>query len=218
MFNSSSLELATGVTDFVLGVLSLYVIFQLRRYPSFKARIWIWAFGLLTAASILGFIAHGFSMSAETNNLIWQPLNLALGLTLGFFVVGAVFDLFREGAARRMIPVMLILGVAFYLVTVLVPGTFMTFIAYEGVAMLFALGGYAYLSTKKMTGALSMTFGVLVTIVAAAIQAMGKPGESMIWYFDHNGLFHIIQFVGILFLLNGLKTALDVKEQRMDAG
>lgn len=58
-----------------------------------KATVWAWAFGLLTAASVLGAIAHGFKMSRALNDLLWQPLNPALGLTIGLFVAGVIHDL-----------------------------------------------------------------------------------------------------------------------------
>ena len=210
VFNASPFERMTALTDLILGLVALYVLLQLRSYEGFKATIWVWAFGLLALASFLGVAAHGFEMSAETNRLIWQPLNLSLGLALGFFVVGTVFDLFGEQPARSTMPFMVLAGLAFYLVTVFVPGTFMTFIAYEAVAMLFALGGYIYLTSQNtLPGSIWMTLGVLITIIAAVVQALGPNNKSILWQFDNNGIFHLIQFVGILVLHQGLKIALE---------
>jgi len=213
MFNLSAFERLTALTDFVMGCLVVYVLVQIRAWRGFKSTIWTWAFGLLAAASFIGAVAHGLAMSDATNNLLWQPLNLLLGLALGFFVVGAVFDFWGESTARKMIPVMVVLGVVFYLVTVLIPGTFLTFIAYESLAMFFALGVYIILTVKKsLAGAGWMTAGVLVTIVAAVVQAIGPNQQSIFWYFDNNGVFHLIQMVGVLLLLQGLKIGLAVKK------
>lgn len=77
---------------------------------------------------------------------------------------------------------------AFYLITVLFPETFLTFIVYEAIAMLFAFAGYLYLAMKnRLAGAWWMVAGILVTIVAAAIQAAGKNGVVIFWGLDHKG-------------------------------
>ncbi len=105
-----------------------------------------------------------------------------------------------------LLPFMLVVGVGFFLFTLWKPGTFMTFIAYEALAMLFALGVYAYLFfTAALAGAGWMLAGVLVTISAAVVQATGKAGKSIFWYFDNNGVFHLIQMAGMVLLFMGLK-------------
>jgi hypothetical protein len=121
------------------------------------------------------------------------------------FVVAALSDLSGESLARKSLPLMLIVGFGFFLVTIWKPGTFMTFIAYEAVAMLFALGAYAYLFfTSELAGVGWMVAGVLVTILAAIIQATGKAGKGIFWYFDNNGIFHLIQIIGLGLLLMGV--------------
>jgi hypothetical protein len=164
----------------------------------------MWALGLLAFASFLGVAAHGLAMSQKTNNLIWMPLNLSLGLALGMFVVGAMFDLRGEESARAILPFMLALGVMFFFVTIIFPGSFMTFIAYEAVAMFFALGVYVFLIFKGTVGAGWMSLGIFVTIIAAIIQATGKAGKSIFWYFDNNGVFHLIQMAGLILVYAGL--------------
>ncbi|MFN8412736.1 MAG: hypothetical protein U0Z26_10145 [Anaerolineales bacterium] len=205
----SRFEQMTAFTDLLLGLLSFYVMYQLIQFSGFKAEIWRWAFGLLGLSSFLGVAAHGFEMTQKTNDRIWMPLNLSLGITLGLFVVGALFDLSGETVAGKALPFMVAIGFVFFLITVLRPGSFMTFIAYEAIAMVFALIAYSYLFyTGKLLGSGWMLAGIFVTILAAAVQAMGKAGKSILWYFDNNGIFHVIQLLGIVLLLVGLKASL----------
>lgn len=205
--HNSPYERITALTDIILGALAAWGASQLFALSGFRYQIWAWTFCLLTVASILGAIAHGFAMTQKTNDRLWMPINLFLGLTLGLFVVGALFDLRGETAARLALPIMLVLGFGFFLVTVWKPGTFMTFIAYEALAMFFALGVYGYLFfTSALVGAGWMLLGVLVTIIAAVVQATGKAGKSIFWYFDNNGIFHLIQMVGMMVLFVGLNT------------
>jgi hypothetical protein len=209
LIHSSPFERMTALTDIILGVLAVYVTAQIAQYTGFKAQVWAWAFGLLAFSAILGAIAHGFEMSQKTNDRLWMPLNLSLGVALGLFVVGALYDLSGEALAQKILPFMLAAGFVFFLVTVFIHGNFMTFIAYEAVAMLFSLGVYIFLTFNgTLPGAGWMFAGVLVTIMAAVVQAIGKTGKSMIWYFDNNGVFHWIQMIGVILLLIGLKISL----------
>jgi hypothetical protein len=45
---------------------------------------------------------------------------------------------------------------------------------------------------------------VLTSLVAAIIQTRQRITVKAIWAFDHNGLFHIVQAVGLLLLLCGI--------------
>ena len=70
---------------------------------------------------------------------------------------------------------------------------------------MFALGVYGYLAVRnRLPGAGWMTAAVLVTLVAAVVQAVGPSGHALFWYFDKNGVFHVIQMVGFGLLAVGL--------------
>jgi hypothetical protein len=205
-------EQTTAITDAVLTLVALGCLWYLRRIGPgdlWKTNLWSWTFGLLALAAALGTIAHGFKMSAQLYYFFWQPLYLSLGLTVALFVVAVIYDIWGRPAAQRALPVMLVIGLGFYGATLLIPGTFLIFIIYEAVAMLFALGAYGWLTIKgPLKGAGLMTVGVLITIVAAGVQAGETASVTVIWPFDHNGLYHLIQMVGLLMLLAGLRAAL----------
>jgi hypothetical protein len=205
LIHRSPFERVTAVTDIFMGLLSANAAIQLAQLSGFKPAVWAWTFGLLAFSSFIAAVAHGFKMSPKTNDRFWMPINLSLGLALGLFVVGALFDLSGAVLASKSLPVMLVIGFGFFLVTVWKPGTFMTFIVYEAIAMLFALGAYVYLFfTSPLPGVEWMVAGIFVTILAAVIQATGKAGKAIFWYFDNNGVFHLIQMIGIGLLLIGL--------------
>jgi hypothetical protein len=206
-------ERTCAVTDLLLALVALGCVLYLARIglarDPLKTKIWIAAFGLLAFAAGLGAVAHGFKMSAQLNRRLWQPLNLALGLAVAMFVVGVIYDRWGPAAARRALPVLLAVGVAFFAVTLLVPGTFLVFILYEAAAMLFALVVYLLLAVGgQLPGAWAMVAGVAITIVAAGVQASSGLRVKVIWEFDCNGLFHLIQIGGVLVLILGLRIAL----------
>lgn len=205
----SRFEQMTALTDVALGILSSHAAFQVLQFSGFKSTVWGWAFALLAFSAFVAALAHSFEMTQKTNERLWMPINLSLGWVLSLFVVGALIDLSGDAMARTALPAALIVGLLFFVITVLRPGSFMTFIAYEAVAMLFSLGVYVFLFFKgTLLSAGWMLAGVFVTILAAVVQALGKAGKSIVWYFDNNGVFHLIQMIGIVLLLVGLMMSL----------
>ena len=204
-------EQTTAVTDIILAALASIVSLIVYktgnpRDPK-KTRLWAWAFGLLAIASLFGAAAHGYKMSERMNFILWQPVNLALGLTVALFAAGVAYDLKGTSLSRALVPVFLTTGMIFYAITVLVPGTFIIFKLYEAIAMLFALISYLVLSfRRKHHGYWLMATGIILSIIAAGIQATNSVRFTLIWEFDHNGVFHIIQMAGLVFLLSGLRS------------
>lgn len=215
----SPTEQTTAATDVILAAVSLVFSFLLvrigRKTDLRKGSVWAAALGLLGLAAGLGSIAHGLSWSPEVIWLLWQPLNLSLGLAISLFVVGVVYDLRRQSLPRYFLAGMLGVGVAFYSVTVLVPGSFLVFIIYEALAMLFALGAYLWLIRRKhFAGAGWMAAGIAVTMLAAGIQASKAFHFTLIWEFDSNGLFHLVQIPGVIFIFIGVSNELIFRKNR----
>jgi hypothetical protein len=208
-------EQTTAITDVILALLALGCIFylwQIGQDDAWKTGLWAAAYGLLALAAGLGAVAHGFQMSATTSWWFWHPLNLALGLVVALFVVGVIYDCWGLAAAQRAVPMMLGVGLFFFGLTLFFSDLFIVFILYEAAAMLFALGVYGWLAvTGQLPGAGWMAAGVLATIIAAGVQAGWNGRENpitLIWQFDQNGVYHLIQMIGIVLLLIGLRTAL----------
>lgn len=206
-------EQTTAVTDGLLAVLALgglTVLLPLQRYDPWKARIWSTALACLMIASAFGAIVHGIETGPRVHRLLWLLIWLCLGLLVAFFVIGTVYDLWGERAARRWAPVMIVAGLAFFAVTQLAGGAFVVFVMYEAAALGLALLGYAYLALiRRAPGVGLIAAGILVTLLAAVLQATRwLTPLTLIWTFDHNGLFHIVQMVGVALIVLGLRAAI----------
>ena len=210
----NSREQTTAATDLILAVLAGGGIFFLSGLGSncselWKVRIWSATIGLIGLAAALGAVAHGIVLSQRIHRRIWQLLNMALALAVSLFVVGVVHDLWGPAASLRTLPVMVFMGLGCYLATLKYPGIFFVFIGYSALALFFALGAYIFLSQQGwLPGAGFMAAGVLISIVAAAVQAKKSVCLTLVWQFDHNGVYHLIQAIGLLFLLAGLRRSL----------
>jgi len=202
-------EKTTAVTDLILALVACGGILLLQGTADHTGALWriyIWsaAIGLIGLASALGAVAHGLQLPSTLHNRIWLLLNMALALAVSLFVVGVINDLWGWEAARMTLPIMLIAGLGFFVVTLIYPGIFFLFIVYEGLALLFALGVYVFLAITGLQGTSLMATGVLLSFLAAGLQARKSIEFTLIWKFDHNGIYHIVQTVGLLFLIAGL--------------
>jgi MYXO-CTERM domain-containing protein len=200
-------ERTTAATDALLALASLLAIAAVRRRTaaSFARSVWLGALGCTAAASALGAAAHGLVLPERVRDALWQPLYLALGVTMALFVVGAVRDWRGERAARRALLPMLGVALAFYGVTRAAGGTFVAFVVYEGAALAFALVVYLALARKqRRPGAAGMAAALAVSLGAGVVQAAGPGDVRLVWTFDHNGLFHLVQLAGVVLLAAGL--------------
>jgi hypothetical protein len=211
-WNTVPTELTTAATDAVLAILAIAALIVIRRHGSddrWKVDLWSWLLGLLAAAAGLGAVAHGLELDERTRDLLWQPLYLFLGMVVALFVVAAVRDRFGERAARGALPWLILTGIGFFGVTRFVSGSFLLFVAYEGVAMLVALVLYADASVRRLSpGAGLMAVGVALNLIAAGIQQTAARVEIAGVPFDHNGLFHLIQMVALGVLTLGVLSSL----------
>ena len=213
-FVKDPLEQTTAATDIVLALVAFGgIVFLLGLLSSsgelWKISIWSAAIGSIGLAAALGAVAHGLILSRTLHHFSWLVLNLALSLAISLFVVGVVYDLWGFEVSLKTLPILLITGLGFYLTTLFYPGIFFLFIVYEGVALVFALAAYIYLTIQQdLPGAYLMAAGVLASIIAAGIQANKPVVVTFIWQFDHNGIYHLVQVVGLLLLFAGLRKSL----------
>lgn len=205
-------EQTTAATDAALGLVAAYWALALHRWrvrDAFKARLWTWTFALAAGGSVAGAAAHGLQVDADLATALWQVIYLSLALAVALFALGALYDACGPRIARACIVPLLAIAVAFLLGAQVVDGAFITFVLYDGTAMFLALVLYAWLALRhRAPGAAWMTAGVLVSLAAGGLQTDRAVGFRLVWPFDHNSVFHLVQIVGLLALGIGLRSAL----------
>jgi hypothetical protein len=215
---SSPTELTTGATDAILAIECLFILIFLWRTPTndrWKRGLWCWVFGLLAFVSVLGALTHGLAMSESLRVMLWRPLYLSLGLIVGLFLVGAVYDWRGLAAARRLVPWSVGLGIIFFMVTEIFSDAFIIFVLYEAVAMTVSLMIYSYLAvSNRLKGANIVATAVFLNLLAAGVQA-SNLSFTLVVPFDHNGVFHLIQMVALAAL--GLGLHMGILNQHFEA-
>jgi Family of unknown function (DUF6962) len=206
-------ELTTAATDALLTVVVAAGIAWLCRRvpPSPRRTLWVTGFALFAAAGALGAFVHGFDLDPPTRALLWQPLYLTLGSALAFFTAGAIGDWKGDIPARRALPFLLAAALGFYALTRLSGGKFLVFVIFEAAALLLALAVYARLAVAGKRGAALVAAGLVLSLAGGALQA-SSLSLHLVWDFNHNGLYHLVQLVGVVFLLAGLRGTLSVPQ------
>ena len=202
-------EQTTAVTDIILSLVACGGVLLLQWSPVNTSALWrinIWsaAIGLIGLAAALGAVAHGLLLTKSLHNRLWLVLNMALALAVSLFIIGVINDLWSYEASRKALPFMLFVGLGFYLTTLIYPEVFFLFIAYEGLALALAFCAYLFLTLSGRPGAELMASGVALSMVAAGLQSRKSIFLNLIWKFDHNGIYHIVQTIGLFFLIAGL--------------
>jgi hypothetical protein len=207
---ASATERTTAATDLLLALASFYGAWWLRRGASGGTASGIWAGALVAAgcASLLGAVAHGLEMSDSLRQVLWQPLFLLLGVTVACFVAGAVADGFGARAGRAALAATLVLAVAFYAATRASGGDFLLFVIFQAAGLLTALAIYLRLAGRGRPGAALVAAALALSLGAGAVQASESLAVRLVWEFDHNGLYHLVQLGGLALLVTGLGASL----------
>lgn len=211
-FNPSPTEQTTAITDLFLCAVALAGImipWRQRQRDPWKSGIWAGVLVTLVIAAALGSIAHGLLLPDTVNRHLWSMIYLTLGLSVAGVLVAALYDLRGGVMARRILPLALLSAFATLAAAKLADDSFLPFVLFEGVVMGAAFLIYGYLALAgDRPGAIPLTLGIGLTLMAALIQAMGWGAFHWIWTFDHNGTFHLVQVAGLLIILWGLNRAL----------
>jgi hypothetical protein len=196
-------EQTTAATDLIITVVALgcaLSLWRLRPIDVWKVTLWSAIYGLLSLAGLLGALAHGLALPEIIKFIIWQPLNLTLGVMVALFVTGAVYDWRGVIPARRTLRGMLGAALLFYLVTLIFSDTFLVFVIYALLAMLAAIFIYTRLALSgHLPGAWLMVGGIVIFMAASIVQGGKLLAFTFIWQFDHNGAFHLIQLAGYIY-------------------
>jgi hypothetical protein len=212
----SPTELTTGATDAVLAVACIVMIAclqQIKTQDRWRTGLWCSAFGLMAVSSFIGAVVHGATWSNSMHSALWVCINLCLGLLVPLFPVGAVYDWKGRGVANRLLPWSIGAGIAFFALTEYLHGKFIFFLIFEAAATVSALAVYLSLAAaRRLKGAAFISGAILLNLAAAVVQA-SDASVRIVFPFDHNGIYHLVQIAAIGILGFGLKRGMILKTE-----
>ena len=206
--NDRPAERSTAATDVLLSLAAAAGAVRLQSLApavAWKLHLWSCIFALLALAAALGAVCHGLVLAEQTRIWLWRILTVCLSMAISLLGVGVVLDAFGAAAAGRVLPVLLLSGLLIYAVSRAFAGLFIVFIVYQALVLVLALGVYGWSAVQGgSAGAGWMAAGAAASLAAAAAQAVRNLRLQLIWEFDHNGIFHLIQTCGVIFFCIGL--------------
>ena len=208
--NPSPTELTTAATDAILALVCIAGHVRLERLTgvvSWKKRVWAAVFALLALGSAIGAVFHAFELTPWWQLALRRSLFPVLGLAVAMFVVGAIADWRGRDTARAALPWAVATGVGALALPFLSALGFRLFVAFEAVGMVAALIIYVALWRRNHPGAGTIAAGIVLTLLAAVVQT-SSLSVTIVWPFDHNGLFHLVQIVALFVTAAGVRKSL----------
>ncbi|MGA3086555.1 MAG: hypothetical protein ABSE95_17490 [Thermodesulfobacteriota bacterium] len=204
----SPTELTTSATDLFLAIECVFIIICLWRalaVDRWRTSLWCWVFGLLAFSFFMGSVAHGLDKQASMREALWMLLFLCLGVAVALLVAGALFDWRGRDMAKRLVWLIAAASIIFFVLSRFFDGALIIFVIYEALAIICTLAIYSFLAvTHRLKGSGLISLAILLSIVAAGVQA-SHVSMKVLFPFDHNGIFHLIEMVTLATLGWGLR-------------
>lgn len=196
------LEPAVTITDFIVAAECAVVAALTLRAPSSPVRnAFLMMFAGIGTGAFAGALVHGFfaDPASEIHVNLWLLTLASLGvMALAGWCVGAVLLLQGKwvGIVQR-VALLELLGYCFYISQY--ESGFAVALANYLPAVLFMMTGFICLWRKTQARAvLAGIAGLLLTFIGAGVQHFKLALHPV--YFDHNALFHLIQFTAIILI------------------
>jgi hypothetical protein len=204
----SPTELTTSATDLVLAIECAIIIIILWQAPAvdrWRTYLWCWFFGLLAFSSFLGAVAHGVHMPASCREGLFIPIFLGLGVIVVLLAAGALLDWTGRDTTIGLVWLSVAVSIILFLLGRLFKGALIIFVIYEALALVGALAIYSSLAvTHRLKGSVFISLAILLSLAAAGVQTR-QVSMKILFPFDHNGIFHLIEMAALAILGFGLR-------------
>lgn len=193
------LEPDVTITDFILAIQCFWFALLLYKRPINLP--WLLLFGSLSLAALTGGITHGFSSDEQSTGfaILWRGALIAVGaMALAGWHIGAGF-LHHKTVARWIKQLAAIQFLLFAVVISFYSQSFLlAALNYLPTAVfLFFVFVRSYFKTNE-SAPFSGAISILLTLLGSFVQIAKISLHPQ--YFNHNALYHAIQFIAICFL------------------
>ena len=197
-------EPMTLLTDYLLAVLTGTLSFSLLRMGKPSAKLWAGAFIAIGAAALVGGTYHGAGqlLSERTLSILWKITIFIAGFVSFFMLMAAVIDCLPKPWSPWIL-CLAIIKLSLYLFWMSSHDEF-RFVIYDYgpvMVVILCLYGIAFFRFKQKS-ALMIAGGLLLSIIAALLQASGWDISPN---FNHNDLYHVIQMGATYLTYKGIQ-------------
>lgn len=200
---------AVSLTDFALAIECIVFTVLLARLPASDAVLRRWFvvfFASVAAASFLGGTMHGFFeySTSPFRTVLWTATLLAILVTsFATWSIAAILRL-DEPASMWVRRFALVQIVVLTVMVLFVSKQFVVaIVAYLPATVFLLVAFWTAYGRRRETALKAGIFGLVLTFVAAAVQQLKLAPHPV--YFDHNALYHVIQFVALWMIYRAAK-------------
>lgn len=195
-------EPITAITDFMITAEIALLIGLLSRDAGWfhNQKYWITALILLGVAALLGGVAHGFNLFE-----MFVGIYLCLAGIIGAICLAALSDGYGDATAQRWRNWIIGGAVIFYGMTLLYPHLLFVYTIIGGFILAPILLVYIRLWQQHPgRGDGYLLAGIMITLAGFAGNAF-RVHLTMIWQFNHNDVYHLVQMVAIAYFYLGIR-------------
>ncbi|MEO7822436.1 MAG: hypothetical protein ABIS15_02430 [Gemmatimonadaceae bacterium] len=192
---------AVSLTDFALAIECAAFALLLARLAASDGLLRKWFvvfFASIAAASVLGGTMHGFFeySTSSVRTVLWTATLLSILVTsFATWTIAAILQL-RPPASQWVQRFALAQVLVLTLVILFVSNAFLVAIVAYLPATVFLLVSFRMTYRRRQSAALGWGIvGLALTFLGAAVQQLKLAVHPV--YFDHNALYHLIQFVAL---------------------
>jgi len=200
-------EPATLVTDYLLGGLAAFLgarLLRAARGPGRRGtRLWGWALIATAVAAFAGGTWHGFApeWSPASGRALWKVTVFAVGAASAAMLAGSALSTLRR-PWRGVVLALVVIKLAAYLAWMTFHDEFRYVIYDYAPALLAVLLLHVAALLRRAPGAGWIVGGIVVSVLAAAIQALGISPHPR---FNQNDLYHVVQMGALVLLYRGAR-------------
>lgn len=195
-------EPITAITDLMITAEIALLIGLLNRDAVWfhNQKYWITALILLGVAALLGGVAHGFNLFG-----LFLGIYLCMAGIIGAICLAALSDGYGDAVAQRWRNWIIVGSAIFYGMTLLYPHLLFVYTIVGGCILAPILLIYIRLWQQHPgRGDGYLLAGIMITLAGFAGIAF-RVHLDLIWKFNHNDVYHLVQMVAIVFFYLGIR-------------
>lgn len=202
-------ELTTAVTDLINGIMAVILLLRMGKLKACGLRnVWMVFFLMLGLVSLIGFPAHAFVMSSETNHRIWAVLYPCMIAMVLSYYAAVVYDVNGDAAMRKALMILIPASAAASAGLIWMDRNMRSqaFIVFGLWCLLLLAGilGNLIPAAKKNPLYKSYLAALALLVTGSILQSMKFIRFTLIFEFNYNGVYHfailllmLVQYWGV---------------------
>ena len=205
-------EPASSLTDFALGILSLFAATRLGQREAADPH-WRSFFIWIGIAGLWGGIHHGFITGHATAAAIsWSSISLLVAVAISYVLAASVNSVLGKGRGQPLLVIRAVSLAVFFFLVVSGNATISTLMLTEGLAMAIVVALWLRAWQENQPGGGLVLAAILLSMLAASMKASSAHFTLGGWEFDPNSIYHVAQMPGIYLLLIAIQRRADAME------